>query len=42
MDESDSDSSMMTAGHTPFVNLRCFEYSLIELLMMGVGYAQNM
>jgi hypothetical protein len=37
-----SDSSTTTAGHTPFVNPRCCEYSLIELLMMGVGYARNM
>jgi hypothetical protein len=31
-----------TAGHTLFINTRCCEYSLIELLMMGVGYARNM
>jgi hypothetical protein len=28
--------------HRPFVNPRCCEYSLIELLMMGMGYARNM
>jgi hypothetical protein len=35
-----SDSSTTTARHTLF-NTRCCEYSLIELLMMGVGYARN-
>jgi hypothetical protein len=38
---SRSDSSTTTAGHTPFVNARCCEYSLIELPMVGVGYARN-
>jgi hypothetical protein len=36
------DSYTTTAGHTPFVNPRCCEYSLIELLMKGVGFARNM
>jgi hypothetical protein len=41
-DGESQNSSTTTAGHTPFVNPRCCEYSLIELLMMGVGYARNM